>query len=179
MNSLKKQFNEKIITAFKKKYGYNNLEVPKLEKVVLNIGLGQGLKDPKFNEVTEKTLMRISGQKPIKTLAKKSISNFKIREGLVVGIKVTLRGEKMYDFVEKLIKVTLPRIRDFQGLSLNSVDNSGNLNIGIKEHICFPEIKSDEVEKIHGLEVSIITSTNNHQEGLELFRLLGFPFQET
>jgi len=122
--------------------------------------------------------MRITGQKPVRTLAKKSISNFKIRKGSVVGMMVTLRGKKMYDFVSKLINISLPRIRDFRGLESKAVDAGGNLNIGFKEHVAFPEIKSDEVERIHGLQVTVVTSAKTKEEGLELLKLLGFPFQK-
>ena len=176
MIRLKEKYHREIVPVLKTRFHYsNNYQVPHLEKVVVNVGVGQGLKDAKFNEVVENTLERITGQKPIKTIAKQSISNFKIREGLVVGMKVTLRRERMYSFIDKLVSVTLPRIRDFRGVSVLSVDRGGNLNIGVREHIAFPEIRTDEVEKIHGLEISIHTSAKNREEGLELFRLLGFP----
>ena len=179
MNSLKEKYQKVVMKAMKDKFGYkNNLAVPKIEKVVVNVGTGQGLKDSKFNEVVENTLQRITGQRPIKTGAKKAISNFKIRQGLIVGMSVTLRDKRMYDFISKLINVTLPRVRDFQGLSVKSVDPQGNLNIGFKEHIAFPEIKSDEVEKIHGLQITIVTSAKTSAEGLELLSLLGFPFKK-
>ncbi|NUM25023.1 MAG: 50S ribosomal protein L5 [Candidatus Buchananbacteria bacterium] len=177
-NSLKEQYTKKIAPTLKEKFGYkNNLSVPKIEKVVLNVGTGQGLKDPKYNEAVEDTLLRITGQKPVKTISKKAISNFKIREGLVVGMSVTLRGERMYDFLTKLINITLPRVRDFRGLDLKSVDTRGNLNLGFREHISFPEIKSDEIERIHGLQITAVTNAKTHEEGLELFKLLGFPFR--
>jgi len=179
MTRIKEKYNKVVAPALKEKFGYkNNLAIPKIEKVVVNIGTGQGLKDAKFNEVAEATLQRITGQQPVKAAAKKSISNFKIREGLVVGMMVTLRGKRMEDFIDKLINVTLPRVRDFQGLSVKSVDPQGNLNIGFSEHIAFPEIKSDEVEKIHGLQISVVTSAKTKDEGLELLRLLGFPFKK-
>jgi len=179
MHNFKEKYQKEIIPALKEKFGYkNNLAIPKIEKVVINVGTGHGLKDPKFNEVVENTLKRITGQRPVKTIAKKSISNFKIREGLVVGMVVTLRGKRMNDFVDKLVNATLPRIRDFRGLDASSVDPKGNLNIGFKEHIAFPEIKPDEVEKIHGLQVSIVTTAKTREEGLELFKLLGFPFRK-
>ncbi len=179
MNRLQEKYRKAIIPEMKKVFGYkNNLAVPRLSKVVLNIGAGPGLKDPKFNEVAENTLVRISGQRPVKTKAKKSISNFKIREGLVVGLMVTLRGKRMYDFVDKLINVTLPRVRDFRGLDLKTLDEQGNLNIGFKEHMAFPEIRADEVEKIHGLQISLITTAETKAEGTELFKLLGFPFHK-
>ena len=178
MLKIKEKFNKEVAPALKEKFGYKNvLAIPKIEKVVVNIGTGRGLQDAKFNEVAESTLQRITGQRPVKTIAKKSISNFKIREGLVVGMMTTLRGPRMYDFLDKLVNITLPRIRDFRGISDKSVDPQGNLTIGFKEHIAFPEIKSDEVEKIHGLQVTIVTSAKSRAEGLELFKLLGFPFQ--
>ncbi len=176
---LKEQYNKEILPALKKQFGYkNNLAAPKVEKVVVNVGTGQGLKDAKFNDAVEDTLTRITGQKPVRTVAKKSISNFKIREGLVVGQSVTLRGPRMYEFLDKLINATLPRVRDFRGLDPKSVDPQGNLNIGLKEHIAFPEIKSDEVEKIHGLQVAVVTTAKTRTEGLELLKLLGFPFHK-
>ncbi|OGY41681.1 MAG: 50S ribosomal protein L5 [Candidatus Buchananbacteria bacterium RBG_13_39_9] len=176
--NLQEFYSKKVRPELKKEFGYeNDMQVPKLDKVVLNIGLSKGLKDASFIETAESTLMRISGQKPIKTKAKKSISNFKIRQGQVIGLKVTLRGKRMYDFVEKLIKVTLPRVRDFRGLNLKSMDKKGNLNIGINEHISFPEIRSDEIEKLHGLEIAIISTAKNKEEAKALFLALGFPFK--
>jgi len=177
--SLKEKYQKEISPKLKEEFGYkNNLQVPKLDKVVLNSGLGKGLKDSAFIENVESTLTRISGQKPVKTKAKKSISNFKIREGMEIGMKVTLRGKRMYDFIEKFIKVTLPRVRDFRGLNPKSVDKEGNLNIGIKEHIAFPEIKADEIEKLHGLEVTVVTTAKTKKEGLALLKALGFPFKD-
>jgi len=179
MSRLQEKYKKEIAPALKKKFGYkNDLAIPRIEKVVVNIGTGPGLKDAKFNEVAEGTLTRITGQRPIKTAAKQSISNFKIRKGLIVGMMVTLRGKRRDDFVDKLINATLPRVRDFRGLNPNSVDQRGNLNIGFKENIAFPEIKSDEVEKIHGLQVSIVTTAKSREESLELLRLLGFPFSK-
>lgn len=176
---LKEKYQKEVIPKMKQIFGYkNNLAVPRLEKVVFNVGLGKSLEDPKFIEAAMENLERISGQKPILTKAKKSISNFKIRKGMIVGAKVTLRGNRMYDFVDKLINITLPRIGDFRGLPEKNLNQLGNLTIGIKEHIVFPEIRSDEVEKIHGLEVSISTTAKDRKESLTLFKLLGFPFQE-
>lgn len=154
----------------------NPLAVPRLIKAVVNVGVGDSLKDPRLLELVEQTLQRITGQKPVRTLAKKSISNFKIRQGLVIGVQVTLRGGRMYDFLDKLINVALPRIRDFRGLPPSSVDDSGNLNVGFREHIVFPEIHSDEVEKIHGLQVSVATTADSREAGLALFQKLGVPF---
>ncbi len=175
---LKERYQREVIPEMKKIFGYeNNLAVPRLEKVVVNVGIGKNLKEPNFTEVVENNLMRITGQRPVKTKAKKSISGFKIRQGLIIGLMVTLRRQRMYDFIEKLIQATLPRVRDFRGLSPRAVDRSGNLSIGFKEILSFPEIKSDEIEKLHGLEVSIQTTAQSQKEGLELFKLLGFPFR--
>lgn len=179
MHRLQEKYYKEVVPAMKKKFGYkNDLAVPKLQKVVVNVGTGQGLKDAKFLEVVENTLKRITAQKPVKTSAKKSISAFKIREGLTVGMKVTLRGKRMLDFVDKLINVTLPRVRDFRGIEKKSIDKVGNLNIGFSEHMAFPEIKSDEVEKIHGLEIAVTTTAKTQEEGIELFKLLGFPIKD-
>ncbi len=179
MSRLKEKYIKEVIPAMKEKFGYtNDLATPKLEKVVVHVGLSQGLNDPKFIEIAENTLQRITGQRPVKTRAKKSISNFKIKKGLVIGLMVTIRKEKMYDFVDKLINVTLPRVRDFRGLSPKAVDQSGNLSIGFKENICFPEIKPDEIEKLHGLQVTIKTTARSRERGFELLKLLGLPFRE-
>jgi large subunit ribosomal protein L5 len=176
--SFKEIYQKKIVPELKKQFDYTNeLQVPKLEKIVLNAGLSKGLKDATFLESVENTLFRISGQKPLKTKAKKSISNFKIRQGMVIGMKVTLRGKRMYDFIEKLIKVTLPRVRDFRGLDVKALDKNGNLNIGIKEHLAFPEIKADEIERLHGLEIAIITTAKNKEASLALLKALGLPFK--
>lgn len=172
-------YQKQIVPKLKEELGYTNaMAVPKIEKVVINAGLGRGLKDSAFIETVESTLTRITGQKPIKTKAKKSISNFKIREGMVIGMKVTLRGKRMWDFIEKLIKITLPRVRDFRGLTIKAIDSKGNLNIGIKEHIAFPEIKADEIEKLHGLEIAVITTSKTKKEGKALLEFLGIPFKK-
>ena len=154
----------------------NRLAVPRFSKVVLHVGLGPALKDAKFLETVESTLKRISGLAPVKTKAKKSISNFKIRAGMVIGTMVTLRGARMYDFLDRLVHVALPRVRDFRGISDKVVDAQGNLTIGFREHMVFPEIRSDEVERLHGLEVTIQTTAGTRERGLALFRALGFPF---
>jgi len=165
-----------LLTEFKE---VNPLALPRFVKVVLHVGLGPALKDAKFLETVENTLKRISGLQPIKTKAKKSISNFKIREGMVIGTMVTLRGAKMYDFLDRLIHVALPRVRDFRGISPKVVDAQGNITIGFREHMVFPEIRSDEVERLHGLEVTIQTTAGTRERGLALFRAIGFPFGET
>lgn len=177
--TLKEKYQKEVIEKMKSDFGYiNSLAVPKILKVTLNVGIGKSKDDPKVAEIAESTLSRITGQKPIFTLSKKSISAFKVREGMKVGLKVTLHGRRMWDFLEKLVNVSLPRVRDFRGLSQKSVDENGNLNIGFNEHLIFPEIKSDEVEKIHGLEVAITTSAGSQDKGLKLLKYLGFPFKD-
>lgn len=161
------------------KFGFkNDMLVPRLSKVVINIGFGHHAKEKEFMASVEKGLTKISGQKPVFTEAKKSISAFKIREGLVIGAKVTLRGQRMYDFVEKLVNITFPRVRDFRGISEKGADRNGNLTVGFKDYTSFPEIKMEEVDNNFGLEVCLSTSAKNRENGLELFRLLGFPFKK-
>ncbi len=177
--NLQEKYKKNIIPELKKIFGYkNDLQVPKVVKVSINVGLGSRFKDSKFLEVVEDVLTRISGQKPVPRRARKSISNFKIREGNIIGMSVTLRGKRMYDFLTKLLNITLPRVRDFQGIKPESVDKQGNLSIGFKEYLPFPEIRSDEVEVIHGLQVTIDTTAKTRDEGFELFRLMGFPFKK-
>lgn len=176
---LYKKYQQKVRPALKEKFSLaNDLAVPKIDKVTINVGINSRNTDSGYLEKVEEDLARISGQKPVRTKAKKAISAFKVREGMVVGVKVTLRGQRMYDFLDKLINVTIPRIRDFRGLPVKNVDRQGNLNLGFREHNVFPEIKADDIEKIHGLEISVSTTTQDYQAGLELFKLLGFPFQK-
>ncbi|MBU2542680.1 50S ribosomal protein L5 [Patescibacteria group bacterium] len=176
---LQKQYKEQVLPILRKQFNYKNImEVPKLEKVVINVGYGRNVKDAGFVDNIEKTLRNISGQNPIHNKAKKSISNFKIREGMKVGASVTLRGKKMYDFVDKLISVTLPRVRDFRGLNRKSFDKNGNYTLGLKEHVAFPEVRGDSTEKIHGLEIVICTTAHNKEEGEALLEKIGFPFHE-
>ncbi len=175
---LKEQYKKEIIKKLMEQYGYKNvLAVPKIVKVVINIGFGKTAKEKSVIDNELDSLNRISGQKPILTKAKKSISAFKVKQGMVIGAMVTLRGKRMYDFIEKLIKITLPRIRDFRGLNQNQLDQQGNLMIGFRENLAFPEIKTDEIDKIHGLEVCINTNAKNRERGLALFKLMGFPFK--
>ncbi len=179
MERLKSQFTKQIAPALKDKLGVKNMHsVPKMEKVTLNVGLGQGIKDSGFHENVVSTLQRITGQKPVFTKARKSLASFKIREGMPIGLKVTLRGPRMYDFVEKLVSVAFPRVRDFRGIDRKSVDLAGNFNYGFKEHTAFPEISSDEVDRLHGLQVTITTSAKTREEGVALFEALGFPFKK-
>ncbi len=177
--NLKEKYQKEIIPKLKEEFSYtNNFLVPKIQKVVLNVGFGRHSKEKEYINNVEKTLIKISGQKPVLTKAKKSISSFKIREGMVIGAMVTLRGQRMYDFLDKLINVSFPRVRDFRGISAKSVDKQGNLSIGFKENSSFPEVKIDDINNIHGLEVVIHSSAKNKNEGLELFRLAGFPFKK-
>jgi len=177
--NLKEKYQKETREFLKKEFGFKNLmAVPKILKVTVNVGIGKAKDDPKMIETAENTIKRITGQQPVYTKSKKSISAFKVREGMKVGLKVTLRGNRQWDFLEKLVRVSFPRVRDFRGLSPKIVDKQGNLNIGFKEHIVFPEIKSDEIEKIHGLEVAITTTAGTYAKGLALFKHLGFPFQE-
>ncbi len=165
--------------ALKEKFGYaNDLAIPKIVKISLNVGVGRLTKDKTQLEAVANNLARITGQRPIMAKAKKSISAFKLREGTTIGVAVTLRGQRMYDFLEKLIKVTFPRVRDFRGVDPKKLDKTGNLSVGFKEHIAFPEIKADEVDNIHGLEINFTTTAKTPEEGLELFQLLGFPFKK-
>lgn len=171
-------YKKEIIPKMKSQFGYkSNLAVPALVKAVVNVGVGRSSKDKNFIDNVANNLIRMTGQKPIFTKAKKSISAFKVRQGMIVGVMVTLRGKRMYDFVEKLVRITFPRVRDFRGINEKQVDKQGNLIIGFREHIAFPEIKADEVENIHGLEVCLNTTASNREEGLSLFRLMGFPFE--
>ncbi|MFH0854138.1 MAG: 50S ribosomal protein L5 [bacterium] len=179
MNRLYTKYKKEIMPTLKKEFDIkNDLATPKIKKIIINVGLSKGLNDKEFVDVVENNLLRITGQKPVKTKAKKSISNFKIRKGLIVGMKVTLRKTRMYDFLDKLINVTFPRIRDFRGISREVADGNGNITIGFKEHICFPEIKLDEVEKIHGLEITIVTTALNNEQSVALLREMGFPFKK-
>ena len=180
MTRLREKFVKEVVPLMKEKFGYgNDLEVPKLEKVVVNTGFNKDVSgDKKFLEIIENNLKRITGQKPVRTKSKKAISAFKIREGMVVGMAITLRGDRMYDFVDKIINVVLPRFRDFRGLEKKSVDARGNLTIGVREQIVFPEISPDEVEKVHGMEIVINTSAGSHEEGFGLLKGLGFPFKK-
>jgi len=179
MNNLKTLYKEKISKNLATSLGVKNvMAVPKVEKVVVNVGVGKTLKDGKMLEAIIEDIKSITGQTPVKTIAKKSIAGFKIREGQVVGLVVTLRGERMYDFLEKLIRVALPRVRDFRGLDEKKFDRHGNYNIGFKEQIVFPETIREHMDYTFGLEVNIQTSTNSDSHALELLKSLGFPFQK-
>ena len=179
MKTMQEFYKTTVVPALKEKFGAKNIfEVPKITKITINVGVGRSIKDPDFIGVVEKSLTRITGQKPVKTKAKKSVASFKIREGAVIGMMVTLRGARMYDFLNKLVNIAFPRIRDFRGITITSVDQNGNLTVGFKENLPFPEIRSDEVERVHGLEVCISSTARTREEGEALFTLLGFPFKK-
>jgi len=176
---LQEKYKKEIIPALQEKFGIKNvMETPKLAKVVLNVGVGRNSKEQAYIDNVVKSLTNVTGQQPVRTKAKKSISSFKVREGMIVGVKVTLRDQRMYDFVEKLVNISFPRIRDFRGISEKLIDKKGNMTIGFKEHISFPEIKAEDAENVHGMEVCINTTAENYDQGLELFKLLGFPFKK-
>jgi len=176
MTKLKEKYNKEVITEMKKNFDLkNNFQVPRIEKVVVNVGIGKFIKDANLVKDVTATVTMIAGQKPLTTKARKSIAGFKIREGLEVGSKVTLRGRRMWDFLDRLVGAAIPRIRDFQGIKESAVDGSGNLNIGIKEHVIFPEILPENVKNMIGLQVTVVTNAKNREKGLELFRLLKFP----
>ncbi|MCX6796519.1 MAG: 50S ribosomal protein L5 [Candidatus Falkowbacteria bacterium] len=176
---LQAKYKKEIIPKLKKEFNYsNNLAVPKLVKIVVNVGFGRHAKEKAYIDNVIAGLTGITGQQPIQTKAKKAVSAFKIREGMIIGACVTLRSARMYDFLEKLINITFPRVRDFRGIPEKGVDRQGNLTIGFREHLPFPEIKSDEVENIFGLEICLATNAKNRAEGLELFRFLGIPFKK-
>lgn len=181
MNKLRAKYNKELRAQIKEQLGLKNvMAVPKVDKVVLNIGLGKATQEKQWVDLGSSILQRISGQKPVLTKARKSISNFKVREGMIVGAKVTLRGERMYDFLDKLVNATLPRLRDFYGLDRKKgFDGHGNYILGFKEHIVFPEIGMEDVDKTHGLEVSVVTSAKNDEQALALLIALGFPFKKT
>lgn len=179
MSRLKEIYRKEIIPKMREIFNYkNDLAVPKIEKITLNIGIGKMANDPKIIEEAKNTLGKITGQIPVETKAKKSISGFKVRQGKVIGLKVTLRGKRMYDFLDKLINVALARTRDFKGIPNSSLDKKGNLSLGFREQLVFPEINPQEIEKIHGLEVTVTTTAKTKNEGMELLKLFGFPFKE-
>ena len=178
MNTYNEFYRDNIVPALMEVLKVKSpMNVPKITKITLNMGLGSAVSDKKVLESAQTELTQISGQKAVLTYAKKSIANFKLREGMPIGCKVTLRNEKMYDFFEKLIKISLPRTRDFRGLNPKSFDGRGNYTLGVKEHIIFPEIDFDRIDRIKGLDITITTSAKNNQEAMELFKQFNFPFK--
>ncbi len=179
MSRLLDEFNNQIKNELKSKLGLKNIfEVPKLKKIILNMGVGEGKDDSKLIDKALEDLTLISGQKAVKTNSRKAISGFKIREGMPLGVKVTLRNKIMYEFLDRLVNIAIPRIRDFRGLNLKSFDGSGNFSMGIKEHVIFPEINFDKVEKIRGMDITICTSAKSNKEALELLKSFNMPFKD-
>ena len=178
-NRLKDKYVSEVIPALQQKFNYKNvMQIPKVEKIVINMGLGDCKDNPKGLEAAVGDLTTISGQKPVITKAKKSVANFKVREGMNIGAKVTLRGERMYQFMDKLMNVALPRVRDFHGVSAKAFDGRGNYALGIREQLLFPEIEYDKVDKIRGMEMIFVTTAHTDEEARELLRLMGMPFEQ-
>lgn len=178
MNELKEIYLEKVVPSMMEKFEYDSvMEVPKVEKIIINMGVGDAVQNAKLLDNAVEELTLISGQKPVVTRAKKSIAGFRLREGMPIGTKVTLRGERMYEFLQKLVRVALPRVRDFRGVSSKSFDGRGNYTLGIKEQLIFPEIEYDKVSKVRGLDIAIVTTSNTDEEARELLAQLGMPFQ--
>ncbi len=177
MARLKDFYKNDVAPALMKKFGYKSvMQIPKLEKIVVNVACGEARENSKVMDAVVKDLGAITGQKPVLTTAKKSIANFKLREGMVIGAKVTLRGDKMYEFMDRFFNVALPRVRDFRGINANSFDGRGNYNVGLKEQLIFPEIEYDKIDKIRGMDISFITTAKTDEESRELLTLLGAPF---
>ena len=179
MSRYKEMYTNEIVLALTKKFGYKNvMQVPKLDKIVINMGVGEAKDNAKVLDAAVKDMETITGQKAVLTRAKKSVANFKIREGLAIGCKVTLRGEKMYEFLDRLVNLALPRVRDFRGINPNSFDGRGNYALGIKEQLIFPEIEYDKVDKVRGMDIIFVTTANTDEEARELLTLFNMPFQK-
>lgn len=174
---LKEKYLNEVAPAMMEKFGYKNImEIPKVEKVVLNMGVGEAVGNPKVLDAAVNDMMQIAGQRPVVTRAKKSLAAFKIREGMPIGAKVTLRGQRMFEFLDKLLNVALPRVRDFRGVNPKSFDGRGNYTMGVKEQLIFPEIEYDKVDKIRGMDIIIVTTAKSDEEARELLKLMGMPF---
>jgi len=179
MGTLKEVYTNECVPALKEEFGYTNaMEIPKIEKIVLNMGLGEAVQNPKIVEGAAEELTKIAGQKAVITKAKKSIATFKLREGMPIGCRVTLRGDKMFDFMSKLVNIALPRVRDFRGISTKTFDGRGNFSMGVKEQIIFPEIDYDKIDKIKGLNITIVTSAKTDKEAYFLLNKMGMPFKK-
>jgi len=177
LSTIKKLYTEEVAPALFKKFAYKStMQIPKMDKIVINIGLGEAKDNPKAIDAALSDLSQITGQKPVVTKAKKSVANFKLRQGMSIGVKVTLRGEKMYEFIDRLFNVALPRVRDFRGINPNAFDGRGNYSLGIKEQLIFPEIEYDKIDKIRGMDIIFVTTAKTDEEGRELLTLLGAPF---
>ena len=179
MNRLQERYEKEVVPAMMEKFGYKNImQVPKLEKIVINMGVGEAKDNPKVLESAVNDLQLIAGQKPILTRAKKSVANFKIRENMALGCKVTLRKANMYEFADKLMSIALPRVRDFRGVSSKAFDGRGNYSLGVKEQLIFPEIEYDKIDKVRGMDIIFVTTANTDEEARELLRFLGMPFAQ-
>lgn len=179
MSRLSEKYNNEVLPALVEKFNYSSvMEAPKVDKIVLNMGVGDAVSNTKNLDKAVEELTLIAGQKPVITRAKKSIAAFRLREGMPIGAKVTLRGKRMYEFLDKLVSVSLPRVRDFRGVSSNSFDGRGNYTLGVREQLIFPEIDFDDVNKVRGLDIVIVTSAQTDEEGRELLKLMGMPFQK-
>lgn len=179
MNRVKENYLKNVRAALIKEFNYTSImQVPKLDKIVVNMGVGDAIQNAKALDAAVEELTQITGQKPVITKARKSIANFKLREGVAIGCKVTLRGERMYQFFDKLVSISLPRVRDFRGLSKDSFDGRGNYTLGVKEQLIFPEINYDKVLKIRGMDIVVVTTANTDKEGFALLKLLGVPFKK-
>jgi len=175
---LKEKYQKEVRLALKTKFGYeNDMQIPRLEKIVLNMGVGKAISNSKILDAAAKDLATIAGQKPVITRARQSISNFKLREGMAIGAKVTLRGDRMYEFLDKFININLPRVRDFRGVSPKSFDGRGNYTLGVKEQLIFPEIDYDKVDQVQGMDITIVTTAKSDEEAKELLAKLGMPFR--
>jgi len=179
MNRMHERYSKEVAPALFKSFGFKNvMQVPRIEKVVVNIGVGEALDNPKALDAATSDLTIITGQKPIQTKARKSIANFKLREGRLIGTKVTLRGDRMWSFIDRLLNIALPRVRDFRGVSVNAFDGRGNYTLGLKDQLVFPEIEYDKIDKLRGMEITIVTSAKNDEQARALLQLLGMPFSK-
>ncbi len=177
MARLKETYNKEVAPALMKKFGYKSvMQIPKLEKIVVNVGCGEARDNPKMLDAIVSDIMQITGQKPVLCKAKKSVANFKLREGMTIGAKVTLRGERMYEFLDRLFNLALPRVRDFRGINPNSFDGRGNYSMGVREQLIFPEIDYDKIDKVRGMDICLVTSAKTDEEARELLTLMGAPF---
>lgn len=178
MPGMKEKYQQEVVPAMMKQFQYKSvMQVPKLEKVVINIGMGEAIQNAKAIDAAVNDLQTITGQRPVVTRAKKSVAAFKVREGMQIGVKVTLRGSRMYDFVDRLVNIALPRVRDFRGVSAKAFDGRGNYTLGIREQLIFPEINYDKIDKVRGMDITFVTTANTDEEGREMLRLMGMPFK--
>jgi large subunit ribosomal protein L5 len=179
MNRMHERYTKEVAPALFKSFGFKNvMQVPRIEKIVLNIGLGEAMDNPKALEAATGDLITITGQKPVQTKARKAIANFKLREGRLIGAKVTLRGDRMWAFIDRLLNIALPRVRDFRGVSANAFDGRGNYSLGLKDQLVFPEIEYDKIDKLRGMEITIVTSAKDDNQARALLQLLGMPFSK-